>query len=62
MLCSYDKIEWKRTGTSISYFKDDEGKNSYALEFIHEFDVPGRTTYFSYGYPYTYSGHLNAYI
>lgn len=36
--------------------------NSYALEFIHEFDSIGKTTYFSYGYPYTYTQHLGGFV
>ena len=62
VLCSQDSFEWRRTGTAITYGKTEEGKCFYALEFIHEFDLSGKVTYFANGYPYTYSLHLANYI
>jgi hypothetical protein len=37
VLFSYDGIEWKRTGTSITYSRTSIDKNSYSLDFIHDF-------------------------
>lgn len=60
VLYSYDGNDWKRTGTSISYYKTD--KHSYSLDFIHDFEVPDKDTYFSYGYPYTYTENLAHFV
>lgn len=36
ILCSNDRMEWRRTGTAITYGKEARG-GTYALEFMHEF-------------------------
>lgn len=53
VLFSYDGADWRRTGTAITYSKTD--KSSYSLDFIHDFEVAEKETYFSYGYPYNYT-------
>ena len=59
VLCCSEGGDWKRTGTAITYSKE---AGMYCLEFIHEFDVAGRATYFAYGYPYGYNRHLIPYL
>jgi hypothetical protein len=55
ILCSRDQLDWKRTGTAISYAPSLFERGRYALEFIHDFEHPNVTIYFAYGYPYTYT-------
>lgn len=62
ILFSYDGVEWKRTGTSITYGRTSIDQNSYSLDFLHDFEVPDRKTYFAYGYPYTYTEQLSDYL
>jgi hypothetical protein len=37
ILFSYDRVEWKRTGTSITYGRTSIDQNSYSLDFLHDF-------------------------
>ena len=62
LVCASDgtpspRSEWKRVGTAIQYKKIalDEGKNTYAMEFMFELEYPLKKYYFSYGYPYSYT-------
>lgn len=43
ILVSSDGADWKRVGTAITYSKNTiSAKDSYNLEFIYEFDAPGK--------------------
>lgn len=37
ILFSYDGVDWKRTGTSITYGRTSIDQNSYSLDFLHDF-------------------------
>ena len=64
VLYSNNQKDWKRTGTSIYYGRKNitENYSTSILEFIHDFDTLMDTSYFCYGYPYTYSLDLKPFI